>query len=93
MILTVTDVLIFFGSIALALLILGLVLARFKVPWETVMTILAGIVGMAMLLTFLGILLWWIQALPLILIVALVVVLLVYDWIKTVRYGENGAAR
>ena len=35
-----------------------------------------------MLLTFLGILLWWVKALPLIIIVVVVVALLLYDFVQ-----------
>jgi Asp-tRNA(Asn)/Glu-tRNA(Gln) amidotransferase A subunit family amidase len=45
------------------------------------------------LVVFLGILIWWIKALPLTIIVVGVVLLLVYDFVQTLRYGENGAGR
>ncbi|HET7876066.1 MAG TPA: hypothetical protein VFN71_11160 [Methylomirabilota bacterium] len=54
------------------------------------MTLVTGIVGIAMLLTFLGILVWWIKALPLTIIVVAVVLLLVYDFVRTLRYGDSG---
>lgn len=57
------------------------------------MTLVTGIVGIAMLVVFLGILLWWIKALPLTIIVVVVVLLLIYDFVQTLRYGENGAGR
>ena len=57
------------------------------------MTLVTGIVGIAMLVVFLGILVWWIKALPLTLIVVGVVLLLIYDLVQTLRYGENGAGR
>jgi membrane protein YdbS with pleckstrin-like domain len=57
------------------------------------MNFVTGAIGIAILLTFLGILLWWIKALPLIIIVAVVVALLLYDFVRTSRYGENGAGR
>ena len=37
------------------------------------MTLVTGIIGIAMLMAFLGILLWWIKAVPLIIIVVAVV--------------------
>ena len=57
------------------------------------MTLVTGIVGIAMLVVFLGILLWWIKALPLTIIVVGVVLLMVYDFVHTLRYGDNGAGR
>ena len=57
------------------------------------MTLVTGIVGIAMLVVFLGILLWWIKALPLTIIIAVVVLLVVYDLVRTLRYGENGPGR
>jgi hypothetical protein len=57
------------------------------------MTLVTGIIGIAMLLVFLGILVWWIKALPLTIIVVAVVVLLVHDFVQTLRYGENGPGR
>ena len=57
------------------------------------MTLVTGIVGIVMLVMFLGILVWWIKALPLTIIVVAVVLLLLYDFVQTLRYGENGAGR
>ena len=51
---------------------------------------LIGIVGLGM---FLGIMLWWVQALPLIIIVFVVFALLLYDWIQKLRFGQSGASR
>jgi hypothetical protein len=56
------------------------------------MTLISGLIGIAMLTTFLGIMLWWIKALPLIIIVALVLAILIYDFVMTVRYGDDYAA-
>ena len=58
-----------------------------------IMTLITGLIGIAMLATFLGIMVWWVKALPLIIIVVVVVALLVYDFVQTLRYGENGAGR
>ena len=49
--------------------------------------IIPGIIGIAMVMTFLGNMVWWVQALPLIIIVVGDVLLLLYDWVQTVRYG------
>lgn len=55
------------------------------------MNLVTGIIGIAMVLTFLGVLLWWIRELPLIIITVGVMALLLYDFIQTLRYGNNGA--
>jgi hypothetical protein len=57
------------------------------------MTIVTGIVGLALLMAFLGIMLWWVPAPPLIIIVVSVLALLIYDFIDTVRHGDNGSSR
>ena len=57
------------------------------------MTLVTGIIGIAMLVVFLGIMLWWVPAPPLIIIVVSVLALLIYDFVQTVRYGENGNGR
>jgi hypothetical protein len=48
-------------------------------------SLITGIIGIAILLAFLGVLMWWIKAVPLITIVVCVVALLVYDFVQTVR--------
>lgn len=53
--------------------------------------LITGLIGIAILLGFIGIMVWWVKALPLILIFILVVALLVYDFVRTVMYGEEGA--
>ena len=56
--------------------------------------IVTGIIGITAVCVFLGILLWWIKALPLIIIAALVVLLLVVDFVQSIRAGNgnsNGA--
>ena len=57
------------------------------------MTLVTGIVGMALLVVFLGILIWWIKALPLTIIVVVVLLLLLYDFVRTLRYGDRGDGR
>jgi hypothetical protein len=54
------------------------------------MTLITGIIGIAMVLGFLGIMLWWVKALPLIIIVVVVMALLIYDFVMTLR-EERGA--
>jgi hypothetical protein len=56
-------------------------------------TLFCGIIGMTMVLIFLGIMVWWVPALPLMIIVVGVMAMMIYDFYKTVRYGENGAGR
>ena len=57
------------------------------------MTLITGIVGIALLLAFLGILAWWIKEVPFTIIIVGVVLLLLYDFVQTLRYGENGTRR
>jgi hypothetical protein len=52
--------------------------------------LVAGLIGIALLLLFLGILVVWLKALPLIIISAGVVLLLAYDLVNTLR-ESNGA--
>ena len=58
-----------------------------------IMNLITGIIGIAGLVAFLGILVWWIKALPLTIIAAIVVLLLLYDFVLTLIYGENGGRR
>ena len=57
------------------------------------MMLVTGIVGIALLLVFLGIMVWWIKSLPFTIIVVAVVLLMLYDFVRTLRYGESGAGR
>jgi hypothetical protein len=57
------------------------------------MTFISGLIGIAGFLAFFGIMLWWVKAIPLIIIVTIVFVLLVYDFVQTLRYGENAGRR
>ena len=57
------------------------------------MTLVTGIVGIAMVLVFLGFLVWWIKELPLTIIAVAVVLLLLYDFVRTLRYGDSGTGR
>ena len=60
------------------------------------MTLITGIIGIAMVVAFLGTLVWWIKALPLIIIATVVVLavgfvaLLLYDFITTLRAERGG---
>jgi hypothetical protein len=53
------------------------------------MNFITGIIGIAGLAAFLGILMWWIKALPLIVIMIFVMLLLVYDFISSLRSGNG----
>ncbi len=55
--------------------------------------VIAGVIGISGLGVFLGIMLWWVQAPPLIIIVAVCSALLIWDFIQTLRYGENAPPR
>jgi phosphate/sulfate permease len=57
------------------------------------LTLITGIIGIGMLATFLGIMLWWIKALPLIIIVAVVMAMLLYDFVQTLRSSEADTGR
>jgi len=57
------------------------------------MTLITGLVGITLLVVFLGIMAWWIKALPFTVIVVAVVLLLLYDFVRTLRYGEGGDGR
>jgi O-antigen/teichoic acid export membrane protein len=57
------------------------------------MVLVTGTVGIVLLAIFLGIMLWWVPAPPLIIIMVGVMLLLIWDVVQTVRYGENGSRR
>ncbi|HET9490987.1 MAG TPA: hypothetical protein VFR64_14695 [Methylomirabilota bacterium] len=57
------------------------------------MTFVTGLIGIVMAVAFLGFLVWWIKELPFTIIVAAVVGLMVYDFVRTMRHGENGPWR
>ena len=57
------------------------------------MMLVTGIIGIAMLVGFLGFLVWWIRDLPFTIIVVGVVLLLLYDFVRTLRYGDSGGGR
>ena len=54
---------------------------------------ITGAVGIAMVIAFLGFMVWWVKAIPLILIIVGVMLLLLYEFLQTLRPGENGAHR
>ena len=56
-------------------------------------TLVTGLIGIAGVMTFLGIMVWWVPAPPLIMIVVFVMLLLIWDFVQTLRHGENGNGR
>jgi hypothetical protein len=56
-------------------------------------TLITGVIGIAGVMTFLGLMVTWVPAPPLIIIVVFVMLLLVWDFVQTLRYGENGPGR
>ena len=52
---------------------------------------ITGLIGIAGVATFLGIMLWWVPAPPLIIIVAFVILLLIWDFIASMRADGNSA--
>lgn len=57
------------------------------------MIFITGLIGIIGLGLFLGIMLWWVKALPLIIIVVAVLLLLLYDWVQTLRFGQSAIGR
>jgi len=55
--------------------------------------IITGIIGIIGVCLFLGIMLWWIKALPLIIIVVLVMLLLLVDFVQSLRSGNGSGAK
>ncbi len=57
------------------------------------MTFISGIIGIAMVIAFLTVMVVWVPAPPLIIIVVFVMALLIWDFIQTLRYGEDGRGK
>jgi len=53
--------------------------------------VITGIIGLALVMTFLGILVAWIKAIPLIIIVVAVMILAVIDFVRSLQ--ANGVRR
>jgi hypothetical protein len=53
--------------------------------------VITGIVGLGMVMTFLGFMVVWVPALPLIIIIVGVMILAVFDFFQSLRTKENGA--
>lgn len=56
-------------------------------------SVITGAIGILMVAGFLGFMVVWVPAVPLIAIVVGVLLLLAYDFLQTVRFGENWAQR
>jgi hypothetical protein len=58
------------------------------------MNLVTGVIGIGMLIVFMGIMLIWVPAPPLIVIVVGVILLLIQDFVRTLREeSENGSGR
>lgn len=55
--------------------------------------LISGVIGIGMLAAFLGFMVIWVPAAPLIIIVVVVMALLIYDFVQTLRFGESGPGR
>jgi hypothetical protein len=53
------------------------------------MILITGIIGIVLLAIFLGFMLWWVPAPPLIIIMVSVMALLINDFVQAVRHGSN----
>jgi len=53
------------------------------------LNLITGLIGIAMVTIYLGFLLLWIKAVPLIVICVIVLGFIVYDFVKTLRTGER----
>ena len=51
--------------------------------------LITGIIGLAMVMIFLGFMVWWVKALPLIIIIVVVMIMAVVDFVQSLRLGEN----
>jgi hypothetical protein len=57
------------------------------------MSLITGAIGVVMLVIFLATMLWWIRAVPLIIVVVSVLALMLYDFVQEMRSEMNGGAR
>jgi hypothetical protein len=55
--------------------------------------LITGIIGLALVMTFLGFMVIWVKAIPLIIIVVGVMILAVIDFVQSLREAANGARR
>lgn len=54
--------------------------------------LLAGLIGIALMCVFLGIMIAWVKAIPLIVIWVGVMLMMIYDFIKTMREIRNNSS-
>ena len=54
-----------------------------------ILNLITGAIGILMVAAFLGFMVVWVPAIPLIMIVICVMLLLIYDFVQTVRFGED----
>jgi hypothetical protein len=52
-----------------------------------------GMIGIFLVLAFVGFMVWWVPAWPLIIIVGVVMLLLVIDFVQSLRTDDSGARR
>jgi hypothetical protein len=57
------------------------------------MMLVTGLIGAVMVILFLGFLVWWIAEPPFTIIVVAVLVLMLYDLVRTLRHGDGGPGR
>ena len=55
--------------------------------------LISGVIGIGMLAAFLGFMVVWVPAPPLIIIMVVAGALLLYDFVQTLRFGESGPGR
>lgn len=55
--------------------------------------LITGLIGIAMVVTFLGFLAWWLKELPFTIIVIAVVLMLLTDFVRSLRTARGGARR
>jgi len=55
--------------------------------------LITGLIGMVMMATFLGFLVWWLKDLPFTLIVVFVVILAAVDFVQSLRTRESTGSR
>lgn len=53
--------------------------------------LITGIIGLAMVMTFLGFMVIWVKAIPLIIIVVCVMIMAVIDFVQTLKAAANSA--
>jgi hypothetical protein len=59
----------------------------------TTMMFVCGVIGIALYASFVGFMVIWVKALPLIIIVVVCTALLIFDFYHTLRYGETHGRR